>query len=250
MAPVRKLCTVVASLAALAVAAPSVRAQTYPTGNDPRNGLKYGKLDAGEAARGMRLVSFTPKPAAFDSAAGLTFINSDIAFKDHYVYQGNFAGFMIWDVANPDKPVSVAVVPCITAQGDPSIYGNLLFISAEGRLARTPFLIAAAILFGALIVYEAVATGALRLLTGWIVYPALIYFAACVLSKRLHDRGRSGWYAALVLCAFVAMWPQPVGVLDFLFSIVIVWAVVELGVLSGEQGANRFGLNPLRPVAG
>lgn len=132
MAPVRKLCTVVASLAALAVAAPSVRAQTYPTGNDPRNGLKYGKLDAGEAARGMRLVSFTPKPAAFDSAAGLTFINSDIAFKDHYVYQGNFSGFTIWDVANPKSPKAVAVVPCVTSQGDPSIWGNLLFISAEG----------------------------------------------------------------------------------------------------------------------
>src|SRR3569833_1466480 len=105
---------------------------TYPTGNDPRNGLKYGKLDAGEALSGMRLVSFTPKPAVFDTTAGLSFINSDIAFKDHYVYQGNFAGFMIWDVANPSHPVSVAVVPCITSQGDPSVYGNLLFISAEG----------------------------------------------------------------------------------------------------------------------
>ena len=109
-----------------------VHGPTYPTGNDPRNGLKAGKLDAGEAFSGMRLVSFTPKPVQFDSAQGLTFINSDIAFKDHYVYQGNFSGFTIWDVANPQKPVAVAVVPCSTAQADPSIYGNLLFISAEG----------------------------------------------------------------------------------------------------------------------
>ena len=72
------------------------------------------------------------KPAEFDSARGLTFINSDLAFRDHYVYQGNFAGFTIWDVSNPAKPVKVAVVPCVTSQGDPSIYGNLLFISAEG----------------------------------------------------------------------------------------------------------------------
>ena len=117
--------------------APASHGPTYPTGNDPRNGLKYGKLDAGEAAQGMRLVSFTPKPAEFDSAAGLTFINSDIAFKDHYVYQGNFSGFMIWDVSNPSKPVSVAVVPCVTSQGDPSVWGNLLFISAEGGGNRT-----------------------------------------------------------------------------------------------------------------
>ena len=44
------------------------------------------------------------KPAQFDTARGLTFINSDLAFRDHYVYQGNFAGFTIWDVKNPAKP--------------------------------------------------------------------------------------------------------------------------------------------------
>lgn len=124
-----------------------------------------------------------------------------------------------------------------------------LFISAEGRLARGPFLIAAVILIVALMVYEAIAGITVRLVTGWIVYPALIYFAACVLSKRLHDRGRSGWYAALILCALVAMWPRPEGVLDFMFAVVLVWATVELAVLSGEQGANRFGANPVRTVA-
>jgi len=113
-------------------AASALFGQTYPTGNDPRNGLKPGFLDAGTAARGMKLVSFSPKPAAFDTARGLTFINSDLAFRDHYVYQGNFAGFTVWDVKNPAKPVMAAVVQCITAQGDPSIVGNLLFISAEG----------------------------------------------------------------------------------------------------------------------
>jgi hypothetical protein len=80
----------------------------------------------------MRLVSFSPKPAAFDTVRGLTFINSDVAFGTHYAYQGNFAGFTIWDVANPEKPVVASVMDCITAQGDPTIVGNLLFISAEG----------------------------------------------------------------------------------------------------------------------
>jgi hypothetical protein len=113
-------------------AVPALRAQTYPTGDDPRNGLKAGYLDAGEAAKNMRLVSFTPKPAEFDSLRGLTFVNSDLAFRGNIVYQGNFAGFSIWDVSNPAKPQMLSVVPCITSQGDPSIYGNLLFISAEG----------------------------------------------------------------------------------------------------------------------
>ena len=35
-----------------------VSAQTYPSGSDPRNGLKAGRLDAGTAASNMRLVSF------------------------------------------------------------------------------------------------------------------------------------------------------------------------------------------------
>jgi hypothetical protein len=108
-------------------------AQSYPSASDPRSNLKPGRFDAGTAESNMRLVSFSPKPALFDSTRGLTFINSDVAFgNNHYAYQGNFAGFTIWDVSNPSKPVVAAVMDCITAQGDPTIVGNLLFVSAEG----------------------------------------------------------------------------------------------------------------------
>ena len=130
MGNARTLCTMALTLAL--AAAPALHAQTYPTGNDPRNGLKPGLLDAGTAMSGMRLVSFTPKPTEFDSISGLTFINSDLAFRGNRVYQGNFSGFSIWDVSNPAKPVRLSVVSCVTSQGDPSIHGNLLFISAEG----------------------------------------------------------------------------------------------------------------------
>ena len=119
-------------IVALCAAAPVATAQTYPTGNDPRNGLSAGLHDAGSAIKGMRLVSAAKKPAVFDTLRGLTFVNSDLAFRGTLVYQGNFAGFSIWDVSNPASPVMVSAVPCITSQGDPSIYGNLLFISAEG----------------------------------------------------------------------------------------------------------------------
>ena len=125
-----RMCALVATF--VVTAASLLHAQTYPTGNDPRDGLKAGKLDAGIAASGMRLVSFTPKSAEFDTVSGLTFINSDVAFRGNYVYQGNFSGFSIWDVSNPAQPAKVAAVACVTSQGDPSIYGNLLFISAEG----------------------------------------------------------------------------------------------------------------------
>ncbi len=116
----------------LSLTAVAAQAQTYPTGKDPRNGLKSGGREAGVAIEGMRQLSFTAKAAEFDTARGLTFVNSDMAFRGDYIYQGNFAGFSIWDVSNPAKPVKTAVVSCITSQGDPSIIGNLLFLSAEG----------------------------------------------------------------------------------------------------------------------
>ena len=123
-----------------------------------------------------------------------------------------------------------------------------LFLSADGRLARTPFWIVAGVLLGLAVLYEAVAGDSLHLVTGWVVYPALLYCAACVLSKRLHDRGRSGWYAALVLAALIAIWTAPLKFTDFIFAMVLVWATIELAVMRGEVGANRFGPSPVRAV--
>jgi uncharacterized membrane protein YhaH (DUF805 family) len=124
-----------------------------------------------------------------------------------------------------------------------------LMLSAAGRLARTPFWIASAILIGLAALYEAAFGPTLHWLTGWFIYPALLYMGACVLSKRLHDRGRSGWWAALVLFALVALWPTPHGFGALLFSLILAWAAIELGVMQGEDGANRFGPSPLAGVA-
>ena len=129
---------------------------------------------------------------------------------------------------------------------DQTELGELLF-SAQGRLSRTPFLAAAAILL-VIALLERALPSVLHWITGWVVYPALFFCGACVLSKRLHDRGRSGWFAALILFALVIVWPIPRTFLDFPFSLVVLWAVVELGVMGGEQGANRYGPNPLRPA--
>lgn len=120
-----------------------------------------------------------------------------------------------------------------------------LFFSGQGRAPRLPSLIAAVVLLGLAALYEALVGSTLHWITGWVVYPALFYAGACVLSKRLHDRGRSGWWAALILASVVAVWPHPAGFLDFVFFLVLVWAFVELGVMPGEQGANRYGLNPM-----
>jgi hypothetical protein len=124
------------SLAGALVVPALLAAQTYPNKQDPRSNLKPGKDSAEVAQKGMRLVSNTKKAAPFDSSRGLTFANSDLAFGDKYVYQGNFAGFSIWDVSNPAQPKLVSTVQCITSQGDPTIVGKLLFISAEGGANR------------------------------------------------------------------------------------------------------------------
>jgi hypothetical protein len=98
---------------------------------DPRVGLRAGYWDAQQAAWNLRLVSTTPAPEGY---IGIT--NSDLAFKDHYVIQGNYNGFLIYDVTNPQQPRLVKSYLCPASQNDVSVYGNLLFVSAEALNGR------------------------------------------------------------------------------------------------------------------
>jgi uncharacterized membrane protein YhaH (DUF805 family) len=118
------------------------------------------------------------------------------------------------------------------------------FLTAEGRLGRRGFLVSGLVLLATAVVYDAVSAGPLQWITGWLAWPLLVWIGACLLARRLHDRGRNGWIAAVILAALVAIWPQPSGFLDFPFVIVLVWAAVELGVLTGEPGVNRYGPPP------
>lgn len=119
-----------------------------------------------------------------------------------------------------------------------------LFFSARGRAPRGPFLIAVAVLGLATVFYESAVTAPVHWLTGVLFYPALLFCAVCVLSKRLHDRGRSGWWAAPLLLAVLMVWPHPRSAFDVFAVLMIGWGGVELGLMPGEQGANRFGSNP------
>ena len=98
---------------------------------DPRVGLSAGLLDAGEAIWNLRLVSATPSPADF---VGVT--NSDLAFTGNYVIQGNYNGFIVWDISNPVMPTLVKSYLCPASQSDVSVYKNLLFVSGEGMGGR------------------------------------------------------------------------------------------------------------------
>jgi uncharacterized membrane protein YhaH (DUF805 family) len=124
-----------------------------------------------------------------------------------------------------------------------------LLLSSTGRIARVPFLIAGAGLIAITALYQSVTGTTLQLLTGWFVYPAILFASACVLSKRLHDRGRSGWWAAPILIGIIAILPTPTSFFDFLFGVLVLWAAIELAVMPSEEGANRFGPNPIRPLS-
>lgn len=102
-----------------------------PPNPDPRVGLKAGLFDAEEAIWNMTLLSTTPPPANF---LGVT--NSDLAFKDNYAIQGNYNGFMVWDISNPAAPSLVIDYLCPASQSDVSVYENLLFVSGEGFSGR------------------------------------------------------------------------------------------------------------------
>ena len=74
---------------------------------DPRVGLKAGWKDAGEAASGMALIGHGQKPEGFynpDNLGDFGYLDSDLAFSGHYVFQGNFHGMQIWDVSDPAHP--------------------------------------------------------------------------------------------------------------------------------------------------
>ena len=121
-----------------------------------------------------------------------------------------------------------------------------LFFTSTGRLSRTPFVISGAILLMTAWLYEAVSSPAMWIL-GWVVYPFLLWCGVSIAAKRWHDRGRSGWWATPVVLALLAVWnPAAPGFLKALFYFLLIWAAVELAVMPGEQGANRFGPNPLQ----
>ena len=128
-----------AVLSFLAVAAAAGAQDSTARANDPRVNLRGGWMNAAEAAKNMRLVSHTNRQGAFVDTVNIGnfgVANSDLAFRGNYVFQGNYNGFQIWDISSPDHPTLRSSMVCTGGQGDPSVYGNLVFISVEERRAR------------------------------------------------------------------------------------------------------------------
>jgi hypothetical protein len=131
--------------------------------NDPRAKLAPGMYDAAETSLGLKHIMLIKKPDAFqlgsddpdnpkvDKTLGLigigepakmpkplklvlaqlAFANSDLAFQGNHLFQGNFYGISIYDIANPAKTTLLTSLVCPGGQGDLSVYKNLLFMSVE-----------------------------------------------------------------------------------------------------------------------
>jgi uncharacterized membrane protein YhaH (DUF805 family) len=100
-----------------------------------------------------------------------------------------------------------------------------VFFSANGRMGQKDFWIAAAALFGAWVL-----SLALHFLApfAWLL---LVYCWICILSKRLHDAGRSGW---LILV------PVAVGFAAVCISLVVAGVSAIGAIASGAGDASNW----------
>ncbi len=106
---------------------------------DPRVGLKGGWFNAATAAWNVRLVSNTPPSAAFinrSTPGDRRLVNSDLAFRGNYVIQGNYSGYQVWDISNPEHVKLKTAYICPGSQSDVSVYKTLLFVSGEATSGR------------------------------------------------------------------------------------------------------------------
>ncbi len=139
--------------------ATSVFSNPRAPASDPRIGLKGGYQDAGEAAFGLERLATLPKPPGFapgDTAGPPTpppptneaqpgrppmvqygSTNSDLAFSGNHLFVGNYNGINFYDIDNPGKVKLRTSLLCPGGQGDVSVYGHLLFMSAEAMNGRT-----------------------------------------------------------------------------------------------------------------
>jgi LVIVD repeat-containing protein len=97
-------------------------------------------MDAGEAISGLRVVSRTQPSEHFikrNAPGDFGLINSDLSFSGHYVIQGNFSGYQVWDISEPSHPTLHTAYVCPGSQSDVSVYGKLMFVSGEALNGRT-----------------------------------------------------------------------------------------------------------------
>jgi hypothetical protein len=130
--------TVTDAVAADSVVVPPTPAFEWDP-NDPRIGLRAGWMDAESAIRGLQHVASAARPAGFFNPAtpdDRRFFNSDLAFRGSHLFQGNYQGFQVFDISDPAALEPVVTVLCPGGQGDVSVHGDILVMSAQESRGR------------------------------------------------------------------------------------------------------------------
>lgn len=86
------------------------------------------------------------------------------------------------------------------------------------------------------------------------VYAFNTWWVSAITIKRLHDRGKSGWWILplvgappILLAIALAAWPGYAAYASLILGLPLyVWGFVEIGFLKGTTGPNAYGPDPLR----
>ena len=122
--------------------------------------------------------------------------------------------------------------------------------SIKGRIGRRDFWIWMAIWVLAMsVLFTLAGTNLLNVQTAAFILVCLLWPTAAVTIKRLHDRGKSGIWALLMILAWMLLagnwsvlpgvWQGVVG--RFVPTLIIVRMFIDLGAFVGTQGENKFG---------
>lgn len=138
-----RLATAFAVLVALTVVAPAY-AHDHGMGGPGAPGANPG-VSGSDGSRNMTKEYFDPAPTTCRAADRTQFtrcINSDVAFWGNLAVVGDYGGFRIYDISDPDDPALVSNTRCWGPQNDPSLWdtdnngrADLLVLSVDRTLA-------------------------------------------------------------------------------------------------------------------
>jgi len=88
------------------------------------------------ATNNMHAKGHSPHPATFlGEPDGVRHVNSDIAFRGNLAFDGNYDGWRVIDISDPDNPVELAHPSCNGDQGDLVVWENILVRSWNSKKA-------------------------------------------------------------------------------------------------------------------
>ncbi len=128
--------------------------------------------------------------------------------------------------------------------------------SVKGRIGRREFWIWMAIWLCAMaLLFTLAGSDWLSLQSAAFILVCLLWPTAAVVVKRLHDRGKSGAWALLLILSWMLMagnWEMLAGIWQwalgrFMPTLIMVMMLIELGAFVGKPGENKYG-DEARPV--